>query len=342
MNRLTFLGDVYLPRAFRVTAELTHPYVLNLEHPITSAAVGWPGKINLKAEQNHIPATFGRLPAAVCLANNHIMDFGPDGVEDTLRELERAGIPAFGVGSLANNCRNPHMLAGGEVALLGYACPSTAAVFATPDHAGAAPLVWDRVIRDIDAARSAGARRVIVSLHWGEEHVPLPKPSDVALGRRIVDAGADLVIGHHAHCIQSFERYRDRHIFYGLGNCITPNVDQPSFFDEQGQSTRRVRRTQQWWNKRSLAVDYNVATGDVDVRELHFDGKSLRSVRARRDRYRLRVDDLAEYERTYRRAFAVGKLRNKVMAYLSRPRLPRPRHLRSLLAISREVRSPEY
>jgi poly-gamma-glutamate synthesis protein (capsule biosynthesis protein) len=341
-NSITFLGDVFLPRPFQIGAVLGSRFVFNLEHPITGATAGWPGKINLKAEANHMARTFEPLPAAVCMANNHVMDYGVPGLEDTFRELRRAGIPWFGAGTFDESAGNPLLLQGAEIALLGYACPTTAAVFAEADRPGAARLEFSRVVADMEAARRSGATRVIVSLHWGEEHVFLPKPTDVRLARQIIDAGADLVIGHHAHCFQPFERYRGKYIFYGLGNTITPDIDQPSFFDEAGAPRGRAFRKQHWWNKQSLAVDYDVSSGDVRVRELHFDGRALREVRSRTGRYELPLGTDEAYAERYRRSFTYGKLRNKVMTYVKTPRLPRLRHLRSIVNIAREATTPRY
>jgi poly-gamma-glutamate synthesis protein (capsule biosynthesis protein) len=337
MRRLTFLGDVFLPRPFDVRAELDAPFVFNLEHPITSATLGWPGKVNLRAETNHIRATFGLAPAAVCLANNHIMDFGAVGLGDTLRELRQMGVPSFGAGSLHENAGNPALLHDGQVAVLGYACPTTAAVLANAEHPGAAPLELSRIERDLTAARAAGARRVVVSLHWGEEEVFLPKPQDVLTARRLIDAGADLVIGHHAHRPQPFERYRGRYIFYGLGNCIMPDLAEPSYFDASGRSTGLFVKPQHWWNRRSLAVDYDAEANAASVRELLFDGRLLRTVPSRARRYALSGADTPRYARRYRRAFTVGKLRTKVFTYVKNPRRPEARHLRSIVAIAREV-----
>ena len=343
MTTITFLGDVFLPRAYQVHLKLDAPFVFNLEYPITSATVGWPGKgVNLRADANHIPQTFTSPPAAVCLANNHIMDFGTRGFEETLEELKRSGIRAFGAGTLENNQRNPLILEESGVALLGYTCPSTTPVFATPDHPGAARLELERVVREIAEARRAGARRVIVSVHWGEEQVFLPKPGDVVLGRRIIDAGADLVIGHHAHRAQPFERYGGKYIFYGLGNCITPDFNLPSFFDETGCSTRRGKRKQHWWNRRSLAVDYDVDSGSVTAYELEFKDESLRIARSDAEAYALSIHDERHYAARYRRSFALGKLQNRLMSYIKTPRRPRPRHLKSIVTIARETWTPRY
>jgi hypothetical protein len=342
MKIVTFLGDVFLPRPYSVRVEFPGEYVFNLEYPITAASNGWPGKVNLRAGESYIAQTFSRSPIAVCLANNHIMDFGPQGLADTRTTLSGLGIATFGAGALDENAGNPLILERSGLALLGYACSSTAAVLATGDHPGAAALDLDRIAVDIAEARKAGARRVVVSLHWGEEEVSLPRPRDVGTARRILAAGADLIVGHHSHCIQRFERHDGRFVFYGLGNCIMPDIDAPSYFEQTGGSTRRFVKKQQWWNKRSLAVDYDIDSQAVSVRELRFDGTSLRAGRPVTDRSGLRIPGDEQYAASYRRAFSFGKMRHKVMSLVSARRTPRPRHLKSLLAIAREVTSPRY
>jgi hypothetical protein len=183
---------------------------------------------------------------------------------------------------------------------------------------------------------------VIVSVHWGEEQVYLPKPGDVATGRRIIDAGADLVIGHHAHRPQPFERYRGKYIFYGLGNFITPDIDEPSFFDETGRTDSRAWRIQHWWNLKSLAVDYDVESGDVHAYELESDQDSVWVSRSDAEAYALTIADQRQYAPRYKRSFAIGKLQNRLMNYVRRPRLPRPRHLKSIVNIAREASTPRY
>jgi poly-gamma-glutamate synthesis protein (capsule biosynthesis protein) len=337
MTRLLFLGDVYLPEPYEVRLKLPEQFVFNLESPITTAVTGWPRKVNLKTAADHVLATFGRRPAAVCLANNHIMDYGAAGFGDTLAHLRAAGTPFFGGGTAADNWHNPAVIEVGSrrVALLGYVCPTTSAVFATEDHPGVRAIEPDAVGRDVRAARAGGADWVVVSLHWGVEEIELPKPEDVALARQLVDLGADLIIGHHAHCIQPFEVYRDKHIFYGLGNAIFPDLDVPSFFDDAGRSTRNFVKLQKSWNKRSLGVELDVETGRVSASLLAFDGRTL-SRRADASGHQFAVGPLDAYARRFRRSFFFGTLRNKVVSYARSPKLPRARHLRSVVAILKE------
>ena len=144
------------------------------------------GKINFKAAGVFFKETFGRNPVAVCLANNHIMDYGEEGsAGHGLRDLRNEGIRYFGAGVLADRCHNPLLLSldGQRIALLGYVCPTTHPIFASHGCFGVAFHRPGAIARDMFVARESGAERIVVQLHWGEEDVGLPRPADVAKAR---------------------------------------------------------------------------------------------------------------------------------------------------------------
>src|SRR5690606_23195448 len=99
---ITFLGDVFLTRPVEVEVELPGSVVCNLEAPLTRRTLGYPGKINLRTDPTVFDETFPQAPIAVCLANNHVMDFREEGLADTIEHLERRGIRWFGVGTEAD------------------------------------------------------------------------------------------------------------------------------------------------------------------------------------------------------------------------------------------------
>ncbi|HUS84108.1 MAG TPA: CapA family protein, partial [Anaerolineales bacterium] len=294
-------------------------------------------KVNLKSEDNHLLDTFGRRPIAVCLANNHIMDYCEEGFQDTLANLEAHGIKYFGAGSLANKCNNPLMLdvAGLNVALMGYAGEDSSPILASPNSLGAMPLDADALANDIAAARDAGAERVVVSLHWGAEDVYLHKPQDVRLAHDAIDAGADLIIGHHSHCIQPYEIYKGKHIFYGLGNCIFTRQPAPGDFDDTGTPTVIYPALCLPWHQLSLAAAYEPVTGRIVVSVLKFDGTVLRRTNRNARRYMEDLSCLDGYEKRFKRSYAYGKLCRTVVEYLRHPRrIPRPRHFMALVSLA--------
>lgn len=106
MDRLTFLGDVFLPERYTCRVENLGQHVLDMEYPITHQVKGYPGKIQLKIRDNYLTETFGHPPAAVRLANNRILDYRKQGFEDTLRTPQRIGLNYFGAGYSGEKCNS--------------------------------------------------------------------------------------------------------------------------------------------------------------------------------------------------------------------------------------------
>ncbi|ACL65738.1 putative enzyme of poly-gamma-glutamate biosynthesis (capsule formation)-like protein [Anaeromyxobacter dehalogenans 2CP-1] len=183
---------------------------------------------------NAPPAVIAALQRAgvdlVAVANNHAMDQGRRGFEETLRWLRAAGLPYVGAGP-APRAAGPVRIErnGLALAFLGYtyglnqdgnACPPAAArceQVAEVDRA--------RMVEDVRAA-AASADAVIVSVHWGVEYQQAPRADEVDLAHRLADAGALVVLGHHPHVLQPVELYRRADgrtavIAYSLGNFVS-------------------------------------------------------------------------------------------------------------------------
>lgn len=161
---------------------------------------------------------------AVSLANNHSMNFGSDGMSDTLSILRQAGIVPFGAGMDLAEARRPALfeIRGTRIALLGYDA-ITAYYAAGEDYAGTAPADPALVAEDIaDARRQADI--VIVYFHWGWEYTHAPSPWQQELAHQAVSAGADVVVGSHPHWVQGLEHYQDGVILYSLGNFIADQM----------------------------------------------------------------------------------------------------------------------
>ncbi len=155
------------------------------------------------------------------LANNHIRDAGAAGLLQTIKNVKKHGIAVSGAGKDLAAARRPAILeAGGvKVAVLGY--DAIAGYYhATPDKVGSAPLTARNVKVDVAAARKAGADLVIVYPHWGTEYDPTPFARQTKLARMIIDNGADMVIGNHAHWAAAMEIYKGKPIWYALGNLV--------------------------------------------------------------------------------------------------------------------------
>ncbi len=205
--------------------------ILNLETPLTSIReLPFEGKdyYHYSHPQDATAALRKHRVHAVSLANNHTLDFGSAGFHETLKSLRCGGIDWFGAGPDLDSAAAPLMKQfelGGrcfELAVFGVFESRESYekydFYATNDSRGAYRLVIDHLAEQIrKLKRQRPGVFVVVFPHWGSNYVWRSEHQQV-LGRQIIDAGADLVIGHGAHCIQEIEHYHDRWIVYSIGN----------------------------------------------------------------------------------------------------------------------------
>ncbi len=161
-------------------------------------------------------------PSVCSLANNHIMDYGREGLVGTREQLTAAGIPFLGAGLNELEAAQPLVLdtQGHRLGFVAFTSdePNVGAVCATETRAGCASFEdlsgclrrVSRLAKEVDL--------VCVTLHWGHEFHEYPSDEEVRIAHAFVDAGARLVIGHHPHVLQGIERYGDALIAYSLGN----------------------------------------------------------------------------------------------------------------------------
>jgi hypothetical protein len=157
----------------------------------------------------------------VSLANNHIRDAGPQGLLDTLDNLDAWGIGHGGAGVNLAEARLPSLfdVGGVTVALLGY---DTIRPYygATATRPGSNQMKAERVAEDVAAARAMGADLVVVFPHWGTEYTARTTSKQRELAHLAIDAGADLVLGNHTHWVGGMEVYKGRPIFYSLADFV--------------------------------------------------------------------------------------------------------------------------
>lgn len=161
----------------------------------------------------------------VSLANNHIGDAGRNGIIQTIRNLGKYDIAYSGAGRNLEEAREHAILDanGTKVAILTY--DKIARYYhAGPDKTGSAPFDTKLVKADIKAARAAGADVVIVFPHWGREYNDSPFANQQKQAHNVIKAGADMIIGNHAHWAAALEVYDGKPIWYALGNFVFDQV----------------------------------------------------------------------------------------------------------------------
>jgi len=192
----------------------------NLESPITSSGVEFiEKKFRFKADLKAALALKNAGFTHLSLANNHILDYGEDGLRQTLAALDTNSLIYSGAGMNLASARKAKIVAihGVKIAFLSYSLTHPKEFFAGAKTAGTAPGYPRIFTADIKLAKK-NADCVVVSFHWGEEGFEKPKPYQITSAHKAIDAGADIIIGHHPHVLQGVERYNNGIIFYSLGN----------------------------------------------------------------------------------------------------------------------------
>jgi len=219
---MILVGD-YIPKMKQV--ELNLPFkgtiLANLEGPVVGDAVLTP---SLKAGPNLKSRSLGteRTDFIFNLANNHTMDYGAEGLHLTQDLLRKKGIPFVGAGDDIEAARKPIIVeeAGKKIGIIG--CCERQFGCADEGLPGCAEKgLWLlKAVADLKKQCDF----VIVSSHVAFEHSPLPSPRVREFYKLLIDAGADVIHGHHAHIPQGWEAYGKGVIFYGLGNFVVDPV----------------------------------------------------------------------------------------------------------------------
>ncbi len=254
MISLVFGGDVMLGRLVSESLDSSCPArpwgdalpvlrggdltLVNLECALTTRTERW-------TDGGYKPFYFRAEPAAattlvaagvdcVSVANNHIGDFGADGLHDTLRTLDGAGIAHAGAGSDRAGAHEPAQLCVGGtrvrvVAFADYpvewrAGPTTPGINYTPVTLGAQQ--FGEVARQIKAAREQ-ADLVVFSIHWGPNMRAWPAPEFRTFAHAVLDAGADVFWGHSAHVVQGVEFHNGRPILFDTGDLLDDYAVDP-------------------------------------------------------------------------------------------------------------------
>lgn len=189
----------------------------NLEGPITPGPEVLPFEMRFRADA-HVASALKRAGFDILsLANNHMLDFGAAGIADTRDSLDTEGIAYAGAGANASDAGSPAFVTARGITFSFLAYSYTGGAGAA--SAGTAPLNIGSMVEAVRHAKLL-ADIVIVSMHAGVEYEPFPEESQIAFARAAIDAGAEMVIGHHPHVVQTLELYKGKYIFYSLGNFV--------------------------------------------------------------------------------------------------------------------------
>lgn len=199
----------------------------NLETPITQGAEIPDFEMIFRSNPGTEQALKQAGFSVLSLANNHIPNFGEKGLKDTFNYLDNAGIKYVGAGNNEQEANQPIYIEknGIKFAFLAYNDTDVVPAFyeASNNRAGTAFMRIDKMTEAVKEVKQK-SDFVIVSMHSGTEYTDKPNDSQINFAHAAIDAGANLVIGHHPHVVQTLEKYKGKFIFYSLGNFV---FDQP-------------------------------------------------------------------------------------------------------------------
>jgi poly-gamma-glutamate capsule biosynthesis protein CapA/YwtB (metallophosphatase superfamily) len=263
------VGDIWVPDSLLDEAAVSLPgdlrtflwqglagcalVIANLEAPITDLEAPVSNKpYNLHTSRRALEIFDSRF--VLSLANNHIMDFGPQGLDDTIAALEDARIAYTGAGRDLDHARMPRYVEadGVKVAVIGAADPRFQR--ATTSTPGTNPAITELLAESVTEARPH-AHLIVVTVHMGLEYAHLPSASQVRVAETCLAAGAHIVQFHHSHCLSGCSRNGSGVVLFGTGNYVFP--------DDTGYDIPKSRDTATWIARYSRRDDSIASLGMV-------------------------------------------------------------------------------
>ena len=207
---------------------------INLENPLTDGNTPMNKPFIFKGPTTYTQILTQGSVEFANVVNNHALDYREEGYQDTLIALDEADI--------------------------GYCEQGTSKLFTTDRgliigvHSQMFPQNSDSICQAVQQLREEGAEIVVVSLHWGKEYYYKPMQEQIDMAHAIIDAGADILYGHHSHVLQYMEEYNDGVIFYSLGNFCFGGHSNPEDKDSVIMQQKIIRET-----------DGTLRLGDLDI-----------------------------------------------------------------------------
>ncbi len=215
--------------------------LVNTENPFTTSSDAVKPDVPLKANPEYISLVNGtKYKTIAANANNHVFDYGVDGMRDSISNFDSAGITHIGAGENKQEATAPAVIEknGHKVTIFNYMDSENFQEYSqevmpiagenTPGYSA-----WNDTTspQQIKNAKNNGSDFVIVYMHYGNEYSRSPNENQEKISHLAIDAGADTVVGAHAHVTQGIEMYKGKPIYYNLGNFI---------FDQSNSATHRA------------------------------------------------------------------------------------------------------
>jgi len=270
---MLFVGDIMLSRSVAKkiyeTNNTLFPFLLsadflrsaditfgNLEGPMSSRGENQGSIYSFRADPSAVKGLVFAGFDILSLANNHIFDWGSVALNDTINLLKSNGIAPIGAGKNYTDANSPTFfyLGNTKVAFLAYTNLYPETLKADENTSGISDFDESRMERTARDVKQK-ADIVVVSFHWGDEYETRSNSKQQIMARKLIDSGADIVIGHHPHVTQEIEKYGNGWIAYSLGNFV---FDQ-NFSEETMKSiaARATVQNKKITNFKSIPIQIN-------------------------------------------------------------------------------------
>ena len=203
--------------------------LVNFENPVTTSSYAVKGDVPLKANPKYTYLLANANDNVVASqANNHALDYGEVGLNESIKNLKDAGIYAIGAGNNINEATQPVTIESGDrkITILNYMDADNFREYsgvmdpATANSSGYSAYDTELAQRQVQEARENGSSIIIAYLHYGNEYSRSPNENQIKISHELINDGVDIVIGSHTHVTQGVEMYNGKPIFYNLGNFI--------------------------------------------------------------------------------------------------------------------------
>ena len=209
--------------------------LINFENAATLSDDALKGDVPLKCDPSYVPLARANNNTIAALANNHAIDYGVGGMDDTLKYLKEADITPIGAGDSEDEAHAAVVkdINGRKITVLNYMDSNNFAEYSydvMPYANGSSPgySAYDSEDAHRQISQNNDSDLIIAYLHFGNEYSNSPNEDQEHIAHELIDYGADIVIGSHPHVTQGIEMYKGKPIFYSLGNFI---------FDQSNEAT---------------------------------------------------------------------------------------------------------
>lgn len=209
---------------------------INLETTLTTSTHKVPKVFNFKADPDKVQTLKMGTIHVVNLANNHILDFGESGLQETISTLNKAGIAHVGAGDTIEAARKSAIITKNniKIGILGYTDnePDWKATSTKPGINYIQIGDIDTIKEDIKKIRP-NVDLLIISLHWGPNMKERPSKEFIDFAHQIIDTGADIIHGHSAHIFQGIQRYKNKLILFDTGDFVDDYAVDPKLRNDR-------------------------------------------------------------------------------------------------------------